>query len=96
MRDLARDQHLAVILIASQGLVTIAAAGAAGLDQAVRVAVQETAAGNDIIPAAVRGIGRVLGSASGAGQRQTNDGELCRLEAYFEHGFELIRSLLKA
>jgi hypothetical protein len=33
MRDLARNQHLAVILIDFQGLVTVASTGASGLDQ---------------------------------------------------------------
>lgn len=37
LRDLARNQHLAVVLIALQDFVTIAAASAAGLYRAASV-----------------------------------------------------------
>jgi hypothetical protein len=90
VRDLAGNQHLAIVLIAFQGVVTIAPASAARLDQAARVTVQETAAGDDITSAAIRGIGRVLRSARGADEDQTNDCKLRRSQADFVHDSWLV------
>jgi hypothetical protein len=71
VRDLAGNQHLAVVLIAFQGIVTIAPASAARLDQAARVTVQQAAAGDGITSAPIRGISRVLRTARGADEDQT-------------------------
>ena len=78
-RDLASDQHLTVILIAFQSLVTIASARAAGLDQTSGVAVQEPAARDDITPAAIRCIRGVLGVACGTGKDRENDSNSRRI-----------------
>jgi hypothetical protein len=87
VRDLAGNHHLAVILIAFQGVVTIASTGAASLYQAGCVAVQEAAARDDITPAPIWSVRGVLRSTGAAGKYDCNDSKPRRPYVEFDHNF---------